>query len=300
MTRRTWILGGAAGLAACVVISLAGGPERAIAEDPAPVRIGLVKTLFRDVPPLLIPIGLRPMKELMVGQTGVSGDLIPCGDADSLARQLKNNEVQLALFHGPEFAWVYKNYPTLKPLVVIVNERPFLRAQVIVRAEGKLAGAADLKGKSVDLIRGQEHCRLFLERRLCPAGEEPGAYFSRVEVQWSADAALNNVLDENVEAAVVDEVSLEAYRKSKPGCAAKLKMLQQSEVFPSAVIAYQPGDLGDDTLAAFRDGLIAAKDSPAAKSLLRSNRITGFEAPPADYEKMLKDTARDYPPPAAK
>jgi ABC-type phosphate/phosphonate transport system substrate-binding protein len=296
MTWRTWIFGGAAGLAACVAISFGAGPAPA----PTPVRIGLVETLFRDVPQLLIPIGLRPMKELMVGQTGVNGDLIPCGNADSLARQLKSNEVQLALFHGPEFAWIHQNYPTLKPLVIIVNERPFLRAQLIVRADSKAAGAADLKGKAIDLARSQEHCRLFLERRLCPAGTEPGAYFSSVEVQWSAEDALDDVLNENVQAAVVDEVSLEAYRKSKPGCAAKLKMLQQSEVFPCAVIAYQPGDLGAATLDAFRDGLIAAKDSPKAKSLLRSNRITGFEAVPSDYEKMLQDSAKAYPPPAAK
>ena len=104
--------------------------RRPRAADPAAVRIGLVKTLFRDVPEPLIPIGLRPMKELMLGQTGVSGDLIPSGDADSLARQLKADEVQFGVFHGVEFAWVHQNYPTLKPLVIAVNEHPFLRAYV--------------------------------------------------------------------------------------------------------------------------------------------------------------------------
>ena len=124
MSRRTWVFCGAAFL----VTALFAGPAAAGDDDaPSAVRIGLVKTLFRGVPDALIPIGLRPLKELMLGQTGVNGDLIPSGDADSLARQLKANEVQFAVFHGVEFAWVHQNYPTLKPLLIAVNGHPFLR-----------------------------------------------------------------------------------------------------------------------------------------------------------------------------
>ena len=128
MSRRTWMFGGVASLVVGLLAALVAEPAAARDDDNlSAVRIGLVKTLFRDVPEALIPIGLRPMKELMLGQTGVSGDLIPSGDADSLARQLKADEVQLAVFHGVEFAWVHQNYPTLKPLVIAVNEHPFLR-----------------------------------------------------------------------------------------------------------------------------------------------------------------------------
>ena len=59
---------------------------------------------------------------------------------------------------------------------------------------------------------------------------------------------------------------LEAYRKNKPGRAAKLKTVQQSEPFPCAVIAYQPGVFSDSVLNAFRDGLIGAKDNPKAQN----------------------------------
>ena len=291
MRRRTWVFCGAAFL----VTALFAGPAAAGDESLSAVRIGLVKTLFRDVPEALIPIGLRPLKELMLGQTGVSGDLIPSGDAESLARQLKANQVQLAVFHGVEFAWVHQNYPTLKPLVIAVNGHPFLRAHLVVRADSKIGNDADLKGRVVNLARNQDHCRLFLERRCCPAGENASVFFSGEPVQWCAEDALDNVLDDANQAAVVDETTLEAYRNSKPGCAAKLKTIRQSELFPCGVIAYQPGALSDETLTAFRDGLIAAKNSPKAQKLLKSNHLTGFEAVPSDYDQMLLDIAKAYP-----
>ena len=144
MSRRTWV---------CAARRSSWRPFRGSGggrddDVPSAVRIGLVKTLFRDVPEVLIPIGLRPMKELMDGQTGVNGDLIPSGDADSLARQLKADEVQFGVFHGVEFAWVHQKYPTLKPLVIAVNGHPFLRAHLVVRADSKIGAAPTSRARS--------------------------------------------------------------------------------------------------------------------------------------------------------
>jgi ABC-type phosphate/phosphonate transport system substrate-binding protein len=302
MNRWMWTRCGAAiaaaGLLTAVALSLTPSAE---ASEPSVVRIGLVKTLFRDVPELLIPIGLRPMKALMESQTGIGGDLIPAGDCENLARQLKDDEVQLGVFHGVEFAWVRQNYPTLKPLVIAVNGPAYLRAHLVVRADSKVANGVNLKGKIVELPRmSSEHCRLFLERRCCPSGELPEKFFAKVIGSNNAVDALDDVVDDDAQGAVVDEVVYEAYRKSKPGRAAKLKTVQQSEPFPCAVIAYQPGVLSDHILDAFRDGLIAAKENPKAQTLLKANRVTGFEAIPTDYDKSLLEIAKAYPPTAAK
>jgi ABC-type phosphate/phosphonate transport system substrate-binding protein len=302
MNRWMWTRCGAAtaaaGLLIAVALSLTPSAE---ASEPTAIRIGLVKTLFRDVPELLIPIGLRPMKALMESQTGIGGDLIPAGDYENLARQLKDDDVQLGVFHGVEFAWVRQNYPTLKPLVIAVNGPAYLRAHLVVRADSKIANGVNLKGKIVELPRmSSEHCRLFLERRCCPSGELPEKYFAKVIGSSNAVDALDDVVDDDAQGVVVDEVVYEAYRKSKPGRAAKLKTVQQSEPFPCAVIAYQPGVLGDRILDAFRDGLIAAKENPKAQTLLKANRVTGFEAIPTDYEKSLLEIAKAYPPPTAK
>ena len=289
----------AAALLTAVALNLA--PAAAGRSEPAAVRIGLVKTLFRDVPELLIPIGLRPMKALMESQTGVGGDLFPAGDYENLARKLKDDEVQLGVFHGVEFAWVHQNYPTLKPLVIAVNGPAYLRAHLVVRADSKIATGVNLKGKIIELPRmSSEHCRLFLERRCCPSGDCPEKFFAKVIGSSNAVDALDDVVDDDAQGVVVDEVVYEAYRKNKPGRAAKLKTVQQSEPFPCAVIAYQPGVLSDRILDAFRDGLIAARENPKAQTLLRANRVTGFEAIPADYEKSLREIAKAYPPPTVK
>jgi ABC-type phosphate/phosphonate transport system substrate-binding protein len=302
MNRWMWTKCGAviaaAGLVTAVALVVAAPAEAA---EPSAIRIGLVKTLFRDVPPLLVPIGLRPMKALMESQTGVGGELVPSGDYDKLASQLKDDDVQLGVFHGVEFAWAHEKYPTLKPLVIIVNGPAYLRAHLVVRADSNIAGGANLKGKIVELPRmSSEHCRLFLERRCCPTGELPEKFFARVIGSNNPADALDDVVDDDAQGVVVDEVVYEAYQKSKPGRAAKLKTVQQSEAFPCAVMAYQPGVLSDRILDAFRDGLIAAKENPKAQTLLKANRVTGFEAVPSGYEKSLEEIAKAYPQPAAK
>ena len=302
MNRWMWTKCGAviaaAGLVTAVALVVAAP---AAAAEPSAIRIGLVKTLFRDVPPLLVPIGLRPMKALMESQTGVAGDLVPAGDYENLARQLKEDEVQLGVFHGVEFAWVHQNYPSLKALVIAVNGPPYLRAHLVVRADSEIASGVNLKGKIVELPRmSSEHCRLFLERRCCPTGDSPEKYFAKVIGSNNPADALDDVVDDDAQAVVVDEVVYEAYCKNKPGRAAKLKTVQQSEAFPCAVIAYQPGVLSDRVLDAFRDGMIAAKENPKAQTLLKANRVTGFEAIPTDYEKSLDEIAKAYPPLAAK
>jgi hypothetical protein len=58
--------------------------------------------------------------------------------------------------------------------------------------------------------------------------------------------------------------------------------------------------LPEGLLERFREGMIAAKDTTRGRQLLELCRITRFEAPPADYEHMLTEIAKAYPPPVAK
>jgi ABC-type phosphate/phosphonate transport system substrate-binding protein len=260
-----------------------------------------VKSLFRDVDDSLIPAAVRPMKELMEDQIGLAGDLVPVADADAVASQIKSGKAQFGVFQGVEFAWIHAAFPTLKPLIIAVNRRPFLRAHLVVRANGKIAAPADLKGKVVGLPRKSRlHCVLFLERRCCPEKETPDKFFSKVSAPSSAEDALDEVVDDEAQGAVVDEAAFEDYQKNKPGRASKLKSLDQSESFPCVVVVYQQGDPSYKTLATLRDGLVAAKDSIKAEPLLRKNHITGYEITPSDYEKQLAEIAKAYPAPGGK
>src|SRR3954464_620790 len=99
-----------------LLTALAGKVSAAENVPSAPVQIGIVNSLFRDTPPVLIGVLSRPLKSLMETQTGVSGDLHLAGDAIALADKLKANKVQLGVFHGFEFGWAKQHCPELKAL----------------------------------------------------------------------------------------------------------------------------------------------------------------------------------------
>ncbi len=272
-----------------------GGAEEA---KLAPVRVGLVGTLFRDTPAPLVQVVLKPFKSLLESQTGVTGQIVAGGDADSLGQQLKEDKVQLGVFHGVEFAWARQKNPTLKPLLIAVNHHRFLRAFLVVRQDSKASCCGDLQGHALAMPRlSREHCRLFLERRCCLPGETPETTFKPLTISVDPEEALDAVVDGTAQAALVDEVELEAYQKLKPGRAAKLKKLVESERFPCAVVAYNEGRLPESQLKVFREGMIASKKNRRGKELLEMCRITGFEAVPTDYEQTLTDIVKAYPPP---
>ena len=265
----------------------------------ATLRIGLVNTLFRDAPEPLIQVMARPFKSLMEDQAGVVGEVVVGGDAAELAVKLKDDKVQLGVFQGFEFAWARLKAPDLKPLMIAVNQQSFARAVLVVRQDSKATDVADLKGKAFALPRlVREHARIFVERRCVEPGVPLEKWFGKVAAPTNSEEALDELAEGRVQATVVDDVELEAYRKTCPKTAARLRVLQESEVFPCPVVAYhQSGTISEDTLRRLRTGMIAAKGTPRGRNLLNLCRISGFEAVPADYEQALTDILKVYPPP---
>jgi ABC-type phosphate/phosphonate transport system substrate-binding protein len=281
------------GLAGALVLPGAEG-----AGPPAVVRIGLVQTLFRDVPAPMVQMLSVPFTTLMRAQTGLSGQLVTVPDAFELGRQLQADKVQLGVFHGVEFAWAQHKFPDLRPLCIAINKQRHLYAYLVTRKEGPAGSLADLKGKTLALpLRGREHCRLFLEKLCAAAGTEPAKYFDRILTPANVETALDDVLRGKVQGTVVDGVSLECYGQAKPGCRARLKVLQRSELFPAAVVAYRQGSLDQATLDRFRDGMTTANRSERGRELMVMWKLTAFEPIPADFAQNLADILRAYPGP---
>ncbi len=274
----------------------------AFADDtpaPATVRIGLVNSIFRDVPEPLVQVMAAPFKSLMVDRAGILGQVVVDGDADRLALLLKDGKVGLGVFNGFEFAWARVRNPELKPLMIAVNQQSFLHAVLVVREDNKVSGPEGLQGKTMAMPRlAREHSRLFLERRCVRPGMPMDRWFDKVSTPRTDQDALDEVAENVAQATVVDDVELAAYRNKFPKTAVRLRVLLESETFPCAVIAYQPGGMDEETLKRLRVGMIAAKTTERGRKLMNLCRITGFEEVPDGYEQNLIDIVKAYPPPA--
>jgi ABC-type phosphate/phosphonate transport system substrate-binding protein len=291
----------AVGLAA-LAVGLVLGPAAVPAQDKVAVetvKIGMVGTLFRDVSPTMVQIMMPPFQTLMRAQTGLEGEFVTVGDAHGLGRQLSEGQVQLGVFHGFEFAWAQQKYPDLRPLVIAINRLRTLHAYLVVRSDSNAAGLADLKGKTLALPRKtREHCVLFLDRDCRQLKSEPKDFFGKIVNHGSIEDGLDDVLRDNVQAALVEGVSLDSYEQVKPGCFARLKVLKQSEAFPASVVAYRQGAIDAVTLAKFREGMITANQNARGKELMAMWKLTAFENVPADYEQSLSSILKAYPAPA--
>jgi len=279
-----------------LAMTLVPGP--APAEEPAPLKIGIPGSLFRDIPKAAIN-ALTPMfTQLMESQIGMKGQIVFLSGPNEVGQQLNDNQIQLAVMHGFEFAWEQNKHKGLKPLVIAVNQSPKLTAQLVVAKESSFNKMEDLKGQSVAIPRGtREHCRLFLSRQCRTLGHQQDKFFSTQTNPAHMGAALEELLTGKVQATVVDGAAWETYKRSSPGKAGRLKLLAQSEAFPTGVVAYKEGNISEANLKKFTDGLTSAHERPAGVQLMTMWKMNRFEVVPAEYHQMLSDIVRAYPPP---
>jgi ABC-type phosphate/phosphonate transport system substrate-binding protein len=265
------------------------------------VKVGLTATIFPKMSEVMLGVAARPFRSLLETATGLTGQVVQAGDARDLADKLKGDKVQLGVFQGIEFAWARQLNSKLQPLVLCVNEERTVSAHLIVRSKSTFKTSEDLRGKALTLaIETREHCNAFLERKCVPAKNTPATFFGKVGKSDNVEEALDAVVNGEAQATVVDGLAWAWYREEKPVGAARLRVLLASEAFPCGIIACQTGRFEAPRVKRFRDGLIAAKNTPRGKQLLRFLRLTGFETIPASYDRLLAAVAKAYPPPPVK
>jgi len=284
-------------LAAVAACFLPAAPAEAGGEKV--VKIGLVKSLFRDKEESSVKGLTTAFGDLMKEATGLTGSMQVLGDASDVGKQLQDGKVQLGVFHGYEFAWAKQKYPDLRPLCIAINQDRNLYAHLMVKYDSDIKDFAQLKGKVFALPNHtQAHSRLFVERALAAAGgESPEKYFGKVVKHRHVEAALDDVVRGKVQAAVADGVALEGYKSLKPGAYTALKSVQKSVTFPASVVAYREGGLDEATRKRLRDGMIGANKRERSRELMTMWKLTAFEDPPADYARTLEGVAKAYPPP---
>jgi ABC-type phosphate/phosphonate transport system substrate-binding protein len=285
------------GMSSPVVESARGASGSPCLAGAAPLKVGMTRSFFHDMSPLLIETVTEPFVTIMRETAGLPGKLVLGGDAFAVAQQLSDKTLQLGVFHGFEFAWVQKKYPELRPIMVAVNNEQPLRAFVLVPKSSATKTFADLKGKDLAVPkRTKEHCRYFVERLSRGAGAaDTKAFFSKVLHGASVETTLNELAAGKIQSAVVDATGLDFYKDLNPGRFAKLRVLAQSEVFPSMVIAYRQGGLDDPTLAKVRNGLRETGKSETGRDMLKTWNLTSIEPVPANFVEVLAASLKTFP-----
>jgi ABC-type phosphate/phosphonate transport system substrate-binding protein len=266
----------------------------------APIKIGMVRAFFNDIPEVMVQIAVEPFTSLMKQATGLKGELQYKDDAFEIARKLSADEIQVGVFHGHEFAWVQKKYPKLTPLMIAVNKQRDVRAFVVVAKDSKCEKMDDLRGKTLAMpVATKEHCRIFLDGHCKDNTGKWQTFFKQVPRSTSTPEALDDICRGKCDAVIVDTLGLEFYKSIKgPFFAKNLRVLHESDEFPAPVICVKDGVLPKETVQKLRDGLTNAHKLADAQDLFLMWQIDGFESIPATYSKSLIESLKRYPAPA--
>lgn len=284
-----WLLGSTA-----AVLLFVGLPA-ARAADPE-LKIGMLSGMFRDQQPKVIEALSKPFRDLMTKHTGFNGDVEVVDDPHTLTDRLKDNKVQLGVYHGFEFAWAQQRCDDLVPLIVTCPPGGCVQGMVVVSADCPAKSLADLKECEVLIPRGAKaHTLVFLDKLrdgLDDADAKPTA-----RTDQTPDDVLTLVATGKAKAALVDVCAWEGYKVLHPGGCKALRVLAKSEEFPPAVVCFRKGTLTDNQVKQIREGLTASSKTPTGKMLMTLWNLKGFEAPPKGYQTSLDDILKAYPLP---
>lgn len=265
------------------------------------LRIGTTGTLTGTAASPREKSALETLHHFIKEETGLDNEIVRLKDWQELADKLAKGELHMAVCQGYEFAWARERHAQLKPLALAINVHRYPVACVVAQRDSPAKDFAGLQGLSLSQpVTSQGYLRLFVERQSEAGGKKAAAFFSKTTSPENVEDALDDVVDGVVQAAVVDRAALEAYKRRKPGRFNRLKEVAHSQPFPPAVVAYYGAVLDEATLRRFKDRLLAAADKEKGETLLTLSRLSGFVSVPADFDKVLAETRKAYPPPKVK
>jgi len=243
---------------------------------------------------------LETLRSFIKDETGLDNEITRQKNWQELAEKMSKGKLQIGVFQGYEFAWAKEKYADLKPLAVAVNVYVYPVVYVITKRSNQASNFASLQGHSLAILaNGPGNLQLYLDHQCQLAGKKTNTYFSKITPHDNFEDALDDVVDGIVDATVADRVALEAYKRRKPGRFKQLKPIAQSQPFPPPVVAYYGNILNDATRGQFREGLLNASKKEKGQTMLTLFRLTGFELPPADFQKVLTATRTSYPAPSS-
>lgn len=244
---------------------------------------------------------LETLRGFIKEETGLNNEIARLESWQDLAAKMAKGDLQLGVFQGFEFAWAQEKHAKLKPLALAVNVYRYPIAYVVTRKDNAAKDFAGLKGQSVAIpATGQGFLRLFLDKQAEALGKTTKTFFSKISAPDNIEDALDDAVDGVVQTVTVDRAALEAFKQRKPGRFSRLKAVAHSQPFPPPVVAYYNGVLDAATRQRFREGLLGASKKEKGRTMLTLFHLTGFDAVPSDFDRVVAATRKAYPPPDVK
>jgi ABC-type phosphate/phosphonate transport system substrate-binding protein len=282
--------------AAAMIIALDPLAGRAGEKDV--YRIGIAKSVVRDVPHDLLSFAGDPFQELMKLQTGLNGEVRLDNEWPAIVRNLNDGELDLGVLQGHEFAWAKQKYPDLQPLVCSVERPKPVMAYLLVRHNCKAATLSDLKDSKLVLATTlKDYARLFLDKR--QAEEMGGVGFRSIATVDTVHEAIQKVISGEDDLTVTDHAAWNYFQKLYPGASKNLIVMAKSEEFPPTVIVYKKGGVDETALKKMRDGLVTAHETAKGARMMGLVRIEKFVAVPDGFEETISACLKAYPTPPA-
>jgi ABC-type phosphate/phosphonate transport system substrate-binding protein len=291
-------------LTAVLAAALVGVAIPCSAAEPAKLatlHIGATGTLTGEADSLREKAGNDLLERFIKEETGLKADIKGQLTWQELASSLTKGETHIGVFQGFEFAWLKEKHPDIKPLAIAVNTLRYPVVCIVTQAKSPIKSFADLRGKAIAIPISSQAClRMFVDRQCETADKKAKDYFSSIAAPESVEDCLDDIVDGKLAAGTVEEATLEAYKRRKPGRFNQLREVTRSQPFPPLVVAYYGTNLDDATLRQFKDSLLGAARKEKGELLLTLSRLTAFENVPDDFAKVLTDTRKAYPVPSKK
>jgi ABC-type phosphate/phosphonate transport system substrate-binding protein len=238
------------------------------------------------------------LKNFIAEATGVENRIVHEESWCKLAEAMDKGQVPMGIFQGYEFAWAQMRHSRIRPLALAINGSRYPVACVVVNRDNVAKDFAGLEGQSLHIpSTGPAFQRLFVQTQCQDCGHTMESYFSSVISDGNVEDALDDVVDGKVQAAVVDQAVLEAYKARKLCRFNLLKVTCKSEPFPPVVVAYCDNTVELATLLRFQRGFKDVGKNAKGETAMMLLRITDFERIPSDFGHVLAQTRKAYPAP---
>jgi ABC-type phosphate/phosphonate transport system substrate-binding protein len=285
--RRAWF---AVGLGLTMAASLGRG------DDSAPVRIGIMPSLYRGQRPELAAAIKNPLLDEIESETGLDCELDVALTPGAMRKKLTDGQLQFGFCHGFEFAWMQAKEPKLRALMLATPSSRPITVSVVVAQTSRVKTLCDLNGKLLAIPKGIDPAvHLFAERK-CRCEDKPLTQsVKEITRQDNAELALHDVFEDKVQAAIVDSAALQAFAERVPARWKKLRTLVESKPFPFSVVAYCEGSAAPALVRRFQETMTKARTNRSSRLLMALMHCDGFEPAPARYAKELAEFLKEYP-----